>query len=449
MAKAVIVLIVCSLACTLVVCGCGGGSDGGGAVAVSTGSGGNDAGDSGVSSAQVCERLGDMDGDGEPTVGDAIRILRIVVGFDVDDVCADANQNGSADVGDAIMVLRCIVGLSPWPISGERVLSAIEMVPDFSELNVGESVVISATGRDQFGATIDFAPTWTVEGDIGTIVPAVAPAAVSASYRFTATAAGNGIVRATCGLIVGETAIRVNAAGGDLTNLFFLHHSTGDGFVVGGDMRGYIANYNTTNGTSYELWDHGYNGDGLRNAEGVVTGTSYNIPDDNTDPDGLHTLWITDNGARQQIMANHQVIAFKSCFPASAISDAWMLNEYKRYYREMRDYFDAHPERLFVVMSTPPLHRLSTNTTEADNARRFAEWLKSGDYLSGHPNVVCFDVFTVLARADDGSATRNMLKYEYEMSHADGDSHPNAAANQVVGPLFAQFLIDAAEGYSP
>ncbi len=35
--------------------------------------------------------LGDMDGDGNPTVGDAIKILRIVVCLDPDAPCADAN----------------------------------------------------------------------------------------------------------------------------------------------------------------------------------------------------------------------------------------------------------------------------------------------------------------------------------------------------------------------
>ena len=60
--------------------------------------------------------LGDMDGDGQPSVGDAIKILRIVVGLDDDDPCADANENGGTDVGDAIKVLRCVVGLDQWPI---------------------------------------------------------------------------------------------------------------------------------------------------------------------------------------------------------------------------------------------------------------------------------------------------------------------------------------------
>ena len=68
-------------------------SDGAGAVAISAAPGpareaaSNLSGGDGVSSAQVCERLGDMDDDGEASVGDAIRILRIVVGLDEDDVC--------------------------------------------------------------------------------------------------------------------------------------------------------------------------------------------------------------------------------------------------------------------------------------------------------------------------------------------------------------------------
>jgi len=68
-----------------------------------------------VSPTQV-SYLGDLDGNGSPSVADAILILRIVVGLDFDDACADANKNGSTDVGDAILVLRCVVGLQTWPI---------------------------------------------------------------------------------------------------------------------------------------------------------------------------------------------------------------------------------------------------------------------------------------------------------------------------------------------
>lgn len=231
----------------------------------------------------------------------------------------------------------------------------------------------------------------------------------------------------------------------DLTNLFFLHHSVGNGLVVEGNMRGVINAYNSAHGTQYAFWDHGYNADGLRNPAGEEMGINYQVPGDNTDPEGLFYLW-TSSGAeyaacRGRILANHQVIAFKSCYPASHIYDEDALNTYKNYYLVMHEFFDLYPEKLFVVMSTPPLHRLDTNETEGYYARSFADWLKSADYLSGHTNVVCFDLFGYLA------GSNNFLKYEYESSHTGSDSHPNALADQTVGPIFAQFLIDSAAAY--
>ena len=65
--------------------------------------------------------LGDLDADGSAGVGDAIKILRIVVGLDADSPAADANQNGSTDVGDAIKLLRLVVGLETgWPLTWQR-----------------------------------------------------------------------------------------------------------------------------------------------------------------------------------------------------------------------------------------------------------------------------------------------------------------------------------------
>ncbi len=64
--------------------------------------------------------LGDIDGDGLPGVGDAIRILRFVVGLDTptstERWLADANGSADVDVGDAIKVLRAVVGLEQWPL---------------------------------------------------------------------------------------------------------------------------------------------------------------------------------------------------------------------------------------------------------------------------------------------------------------------------------------------
>jgi hypothetical protein len=179
---------------------------------------------------------------------------------------------------------------------------------------------------------------------------------------------------------------------------------------------------------------------------------SYNIPNDNTDPDGLWYLWTSSEAdavaARNAILDNHEVIAFKSCFPASHIPDPATLEQYEAWYVEMRNFFDTRTDRVFVVMSPPPLHPLdSTDATEAFYARTFANWLSSSAYLSGHPNVVCFNLFDYLAQADDGSPGANMLRTEYQGVFDEVGSHPNQLANETVGPIFAQFLIEAALAY--
>jgi hypothetical protein len=224
-----------------------------------------------------------------------------------------------------------------------------------------------------------------------------------------------------------------------LTNLFFLHHSTGRNLIEEGSVRAHLAGIDG----ELDFWDHDYNHIGLTGPDGASAGTTYDIPGDNTDPDGLHVLWTTANTARATILASHEVIAFKSCYPASAITSDGLLDQYRQWYLEMRDVFDQHPDKVFVVMSPPPLRRSVTDTAEADRARDFADWLGSAEYLGGRAHVVCFDFFDHLAHPDDGSADRNMLRAAYERA-TPGDSHPNVLANQTVGPLFAAALADAA-----
>jgi len=303
----------------------------------------------------------------------------------------------------------------------------------------------TCTFTTEVTGTTNTAVAWTVtEPAAGSVVNGTYTApATEGAFHVVATSVADPAASDSA-----EVTVHTGAAG--LTDLFFLHHSVGNGLVVGGDMRGAIVTYNTNHGTSFEFWDHGYNSPGLRNPAGDLTGTNYNVPDDNTDPAGLYLLWTSSEQGYvdcRNLILNHQVIAFKSCFPNSAITDADMLNQYKSWYLSMWDFFDTRPDRLFVVMSTPPLHRLATNQTEAANARAFANWLGSSTYLSGHANVRCFDLFDYLARPDDGTATANMLRYDFEDNHSNDDSHPNTLANETVGPILADFLCNAAAGY--
>jgi hypothetical protein len=223
---------------------------------------------------------------------------------------------------------------------------------------------------------------------------------------------------------------------------FFLHHSVGENLVNQGNVRAVISAYNAANGTGYELWDHGYNDQGLFNGSGAAVGISYDLPDNNTNPDGFFNLWLNSDpgwtNSRNRIMADYKVIAFKSCFVSlENLNSVEGLNTWKSGYLGMRAYFDAHSDKLFVVVTPPPLRSDATNANSAALARQFAQWLCSSEYLGGHANVVCFDLFGALANAD------NVLRPDYD----SGDSHPNDAANAIIGPVFANFLCSSARSY--
>ncbi len=227
--------------------------------------------------------------------------------------------------------------------------------------------------------------------------------------------------------------------------LFFLHNSTGRNLLGDGEARVYLDGVNAAKATDYGLWDHDYNSIGLTTPEDAKTGYGFNVPDDNTDPVGLHKLWTTDNAARDSILSRFDVIAFKSCYePTNMISSEAQLQQYKDWYLEIRDVLDQHPDKTFVIVSPPPLLPVLTSPEQSDRARAFATWLGSPEFQSGHRNLRFFDLFDRLANPDDGSATRNMLRTEY--TRPGFDNHPNELACLTIAPQFVDALVAAAAG---
>lgn len=232
------------------------------------------------------------------------------------------------------------------------------------------------------------------------------------------------------------------------TDVIFLHHSTGSNLIAQGNVREGLT------ALGYDFWDHGYNYQGLRDPDGNSTGINYNIPGDNTNPDGFANIFAQTLYAEPTYpdppanafsgLMRHEVIAFKSCFPASAISSEAMLEQYKTWYRSIRDRADTHPDHIYIAFSPPPLNPASTDADDAARARAFAEWLKSSEYLAGHPNLFSFDFFDLLAEPDPGQPDYNMLRAEYRNGT---DSHPNATANAIIGPIFVAFVDQCVQTY--
>jgi len=225
---------------------------------------------------------------------------------------------------------------------------------------------------------------------------------------------------------------------GEYTNIIFLHHSTGHNLIAEGGVRQQFQE------AGYDFWDHDYNEYGLKRPNGSPTGYSYRIPDDNTNPDGLARIFTQRTYSLPlnalSGLLQHEVIVFKSCFSVSHIVDDEQLEEYKSYYLTIRETMDAHPEKIFIVMTPPPLNPSATDSNAAGRARVFANWLKSDEYLGAHPNVFTFDFFDHLAESDSDRPDYNMLRDSYREG---SDSHPNQMANERIGSLFVEFIIDA------
>ncbi len=212
--------------------------------------------------------------------------------------------------------------------------------------------------------------------------------------------------------------------------ILFLHHSCGHNLIEQGGVREGLT------ALGYEFYDHGYNGDGLRLADGTYTGTNFDVPDDNTDPDGLALIFSQplhdppDNTF--SYLMQYDVIAFKSCFSASSIGSDEQLAAYKANYLTIRDRVDRYPDKIFVIVTQPPQVPANSNPEEAARARALALWLRSDDFLAGHPNLFVFDFFDLLAGED------NFLRPEYRSD--EYDAHPNERANREIGPQFVAFL---------
>jgi hypothetical protein len=257
-----------------------------------------------------------------------------------------------------------------------------------------------------------------------------------------------------CGLLIAAPA-----DANDDARIFFLHNSVGLGLIEQGGMRAHLAAHNTQNQIRIAFWDHNYPYIGLTDPAGDLTGYPYGSECGfNTDPDGLARQWLdlaSHIAAARDSILTHDVIAFKSCYRAcdfagasTASQLAEALLQYKAYYLDMRAYFDQHPEKVFVVLSPPPRHRLheEQSVLRAATARQFADWLDGPEFRGDPPrvNLKVFDLFDRLAAPDDASPAANMLRYEYERSHSATDSHPNAEANALIGPILMQTLIAAA-----
>jgi hypothetical protein len=161
-----------------------------------------------------------------------------------------------------------------------------------------------------------------------------------------------------------------------------------------------------------------------------------------------YTRTLTDPGGENEI------VMFKSCFPNSALegsptdppdpTSGLTVGHAKYVYNTILQYFATRPDKLFVVITAPPL----SDGTYAANARAFNNWLVynwlwENNYTNS--NVVVFDFYNVLTHVNhhhrfyNGDiqhyfGTRNTLYYP------SGDDHPSIEGSQKATTEFIPLL---------
>ena len=269
--------------------------------------------------------------------------------------------------------------------------------------------------------------------------------------------------------------------------LIFIHHSCGENWLA--DWNGGLAI--ALRDSNYAVSDTNYGWGPVADSEGTPIGDLTDIGHWWTWFRGLRSGEImeqvyAESGQHSEYSrleppaGENEIIMFKSCFPNSALQGrpgdpvpsiadnplkgeaSW--TEYhtvanaKGIYMDLRQYFQAHPDKFFVVVTAPPV----SDPTYAANARALNTWLVD-DWLDGYPyrNVMVFDFYNVLTsnggnrevsdvNRDTGNhhrwwngAVQHTVQVRRDTSayaSARDDDHPTAAGNQKATAEFVPLL---------
>lgn len=254
-----------------------------------------------------------------------------------------------------------------------------------------------------------------------------------------------------------------------VTKYVFVHHSTGDAWLQ--DGYGGLAHSLSNNNYFVSDTNYGWGPDGIGNSTDIGHWwTWFRGPSASTYTAALYAN-TGINSSYARALANpggeNEVIMFKSCFPNSAVGGAptdavppigsnslkgnsgpLTVGNAKGIYLDLLPYFAIRPDKMFVVIVSPPLVSGETNATQANNARYLANWLVDPEgYLKGYSagNVFVYDYYTVLTgghhrviggAVEHSAGATNYLVYPT----SSGDSHPTAAGDQIATAEFVPML---------
>ncbi|MFH0996651.1 MAG: hypothetical protein V1844_14315 [Pseudomonadota bacterium] len=273
--------------------------------------------------------------------------------------------------------------------------------------------------------------------------------------------------------------------------LIFIHHSTGGNWLAdpyGDEPYGGLGSALMNNNYFVSATNYGWGPDSIGDRTDIVNWPEwFNGPD----RDAIMAAVYSETGRNFQDFGSwsrlavdpggqNEIVLFKSCFPNSnlygnpldpplAEPNDWEYSvaNAKAVYNRLLTYFAGRRDKLFIVVTAPPLSISDypddpdlSAAARAANARAFNNWLVR-DWLSGyaHKNVAVFDYYNVLTSNggdvntnDAGQSSGNhhrwwngAIQHVQGLSsnfaaYPSGDSHPSAAGHQKATSEFISLL---------
>jgi hypothetical protein len=238
--------------------------------------------------------------------------------------------------------------------------------------------------------------------------------------------------------------------------LIFIHHSTGENWLT--DGYGNLGKTLAENNYFVSDTNYGWGPDSIGDRTDIPDWLEWFASDQTP---GYISALLEESGQNSSYTRDfedpggeNQVIMFKSCFPNSALegnpgdppdAEGWLTVGHAKYvYNEILQYFSTRPDKLFIVITAPPLQ----DTTYADNARAFNLWLVN-DWLAENnytlPNVAVFDFYNVLTDRDahhwfsDGEIG-HVVKESNILAYPSSDDHPSRKGSQKATEEFIPLL---------
>jgi hypothetical protein len=238
--------------------------------------------------------------------------------------------------------------------------------------------------------------------------------------------------------------------------LIFIHHSCGENWLA--DDHGGLGVALTKNNYFVSDTNYGWGPDSIGDRTDII-----NWPEWFTGPSSrkyLKSLYTNSQKHAdytrniQDPGGENRIIMFKSCFPNSNIGgkpddapargDGLTVGNAKAVYNELLTYFSAHPDKLFIIVTAPPV----LDGTYAANARAFNKWLVN-DWLADYngTNVGVFDFYNILTgsnhhhRFNDGKIEHRIGSRRNTLFYPTGeDEHPSPKGNRKATREFVQLL---------